>query len=175
MCSVSRNAESTMSARERPENVLIDYVHEVRLCLRTAATNGPIVHLPSDMWPWRAMVMVMPAGKTPNSCTTALWQCYQQRHLESSRRNGRRCQNFAYQYLKYLEGFLTCKILRHGTSGFTSYPKEGVLRIFIELKNPLPRPGLTLESSGKISHNAEHSRRMVVSYVGDCVQRASFV
>jgi hypothetical protein len=49
MYSVSLNAESTMSARERPENVLIDYVHEVRLCLRTAATNGPIVHLPGDV------------------------------------------------------------------------------------------------------------------------------
>jgi hypothetical protein len=38
------------------------------------------------------------------------------------------------------------KILRHGTSGFTSSPKEGVLRNFIALKNPLlwpsskPRP-----------------------------------
>jgi hypothetical protein len=36
----------------------------------------------------------------------------------------------------------TCrKILRHGTSGFTSHPKEGVLRIFIALKNTLPCPG----------------------------------
>jgi hypothetical protein len=30
------------------------------------------------------------------------------------------------------------KSLRHGTSGFTSHPKEGVLRIFIALKNQLP-------------------------------------
>jgi hypothetical protein len=29
------------------------------------------------------------------------------------------------------------KILRHGTNLFTSPPKEGVLRIFIVLKNPL--------------------------------------
>jgi hypothetical protein len=28
------------------------------------------------------------------------------------------------------------KIFRHGTSSFTSHPKEGVLRIFIALKNP---------------------------------------
>jgi hypothetical protein len=34
-----------------------------------------------------------------------------------------------------------CKILRHRTSGFTSHPKEGVLRIFIALRNPSPRPG----------------------------------
>jgi hypothetical protein len=31
---------------------LIDY-GGVRLCLRTAATNGPIVHPPGDMWVWR--------------------------------------------------------------------------------------------------------------------------
>jgi hypothetical protein len=37
---------------------------------------------------------------------------------------------------------LTChKILRHGTSGFISHPQEGVLRIFIALKNPSPWPG----------------------------------
>jgi hypothetical protein len=41
------------------------------------------------------------------------------------------------------EGFLTCrKILRHGTSGFTSRPKEGVLGIFIALKNPSSLPVL---------------------------------
>jgi hypothetical protein len=33
------------------------------------------------------------------------------------------------------------QILRHGTSGFTSHPKEGVLRICIALKNPSPWPG----------------------------------
>jgi hypothetical protein len=61
----------------------------------------------------------------------------------ASRKNGQRSDTFAYQYLKYLKGSLTChKILRHGTSGFTFHPKEGVLRIFIALKNPLPRPGL---------------------------------
>jgi hypothetical protein len=71
----------------------------------------------------------------------------------ASRRNGRRSGNFSYQYLKYLKGSLICrKILRHGTSGFISHPKEGVLRICIALKNPSPRPGFkpaTLGSSGK--------------------------
>jgi hypothetical protein len=37
--------------------------------------------------------------------------------------------------------FTRRKILRHGTSGFTFHPKEGVLRIFIALKNPLPWSG----------------------------------
>jgi hypothetical protein len=39
---------------------LIDY-DGVRLCLRTAATNGPI-HPLGVMWAWRAMVLIMPAG-----------------------------------------------------------------------------------------------------------------
>jgi hypothetical protein len=43
----------------------------------------------------------------------------------------------------YFSRCLTCrKILRHGTSGCTSHLKEGVLRIFIALKNPSPWPGL---------------------------------
>jgi hypothetical protein len=50
----------------------------------------------------------------------------------TSRRNGRRSENIAYQHTKYLKGSLTRrKILRHGTSGFTSHPKEVVLRIFM--------------------------------------------
>jgi hypothetical protein len=69
-----------------------------------------------------------------------------------SRRNWRRSENFAYQYLKYHKGSLTCrKILRYGTIGFTSHPKEGVLRIFIALKNPSPRPALNPRSLGPVS------------------------
>jgi hypothetical protein len=48
---------------------------------------------------------------------------------------------------------LTCrKILRHGTDGLTSSPKEGVLRIFIALKNASPSAGYepaNLGSNGK--------------------------
>jgi hypothetical protein len=40
---------------------LIDY-DGVRVCIRTAATNGPNVYPPGDMWAWRTMVMIMPAG-----------------------------------------------------------------------------------------------------------------
>jgi hypothetical protein len=70
----------------------------------------------------------------------------------ASRRNGRRSGNFAYQYLKYLKGSLTCcKILRHGTSGFISHPKEGVLRICIALKNPSPRLGLNPRPLGPVA------------------------
>jgi hypothetical protein len=45
-----------------------------------------------------------------------------------------------FQYLDTLTALLTCrKVLLLGTSGFTSHPKEGVLRISIALKNPSPR------------------------------------
>jgi hypothetical protein len=38
-----------------------------------------------------------------------------------------------------LQGSLTYrKIIRHGANGFTSSPKEGVLRNVITLKNPSP-------------------------------------
>jgi hypothetical protein len=56
------------------------------------------------------------------------------------------------QYLKYLKEYFTChKILRHGTSGFTTHPKEGVLRNFIALKNSSPRLGLNLRPFGTVS------------------------
>jgi hypothetical protein len=42
---------------------LIDNVNGVRR-LRTAATNGPIVHPPGDISARRAMVMVMRAGES---------------------------------------------------------------------------------------------------------------
>jgi hypothetical protein len=59
-------------------------------------------------------------------------------------------ENLVYPSPWDFKRFLTCrKILRHGTSGFTSHPKEGVLRIFIALKNPSPWPGSTFESNGK--------------------------
>jgi hypothetical protein len=94
------------------------------------------------MWSWRAIVLMMPAGD--NS-----WLVYQSSLAilpadtsGASRRNGR-SENFAYQFLKYLKGSLTYrKILRHGIFGFSSHPKEGVLRICIALKYPSPRPGL---------------------------------
>jgi hypothetical protein len=59
--------------------------------------------------------------------------------------------------MKYLcscfEGILSCcKILRYWADGFSSPPKESVVRIFIALKNPSHSAGiepLKLLSSGK--------------------------
>jgi hypothetical protein len=69
-----------------------------------------------------------------------------------SRRIGRRqrwispCVEFC-SYLQVL--FTCCKIYGHGACGFTSHPKEGVLRIFIALKNQSPRPGLYSRALGQ--------------------------
>jgi hypothetical protein len=91
-------------------------------------------------------------GKTPDSANRALWQSYQQKHLGASRRNGLRNDNFAYQYLRFINRSLTCrKILRYGDSGFTSHPKEGVLQIFIALKNPSPWLGLNPRPFGPVA------------------------
>jgi hypothetical protein len=127
--------------------MLIEY-DGMRLCLRTAATNGPIFHSPGDMWAWRAMVMAMPSGD--NS-----WLVHQSSLAvllaDTSRaRNGRTSENFAYQYLKHLKGSLTCCKILHGTSGFTSHPKENALRIFIALKN-LSLPGLNPRPLGPVA------------------------
>jgi hypothetical protein len=51
-----------------------------------------------------------------------------------------------------LLGSFTCRKARHGTDGFTSPPKEGVLRIFYRLKNPTASAGFepaTLGTKGQ--------------------------
>jgi hypothetical protein len=47
---------------------------------------------------------------------------------------------------------LACrKILRHGTSGFTSHPRESVLRNFIALKNQSPWLGSNPQPLGPVT------------------------
>jgi hypothetical protein len=71
-------------------------------------------------------------------------------------RNG---SNFAYEegYLFHtLKGSLICRnILRHGTDGFISPPKEVVLRIFIAIKNPSFSAGVE-PATGSNGKNANH-------------------
>jgi hypothetical protein len=59
--------------------------------------------------------------------------------------------NLAFEVALFIprNAFFTCrKILRHEADGFTSPPKEGVLRIFIALKYASPRPGLKSRTLG---------------------------
>jgi hypothetical protein len=98
---------------------------------------------PDDTVIWRTMEKIMP-------CWDNSWVVHQSslavppaEMSGASRSNVRRSKNFAHQCLKCFKGSVTCrKILGHGISGFTSHPKEGVLRIFIAVKNPWPWPGL---------------------------------
>jgi hypothetical protein len=89
------------------------------------------------------------------AATSTVWQACQQRNLwqppvlsggpairdiaGASGRVGKGNENLVYPHPWDFKRDFTCrKILRHETSGFTSHPKEGVLRIFIALKNPSP-------------------------------------
>ena len=49
--------------------------------------------------------------------------------------------------------------LRHGTDGFTSPPKEGVLRIFFALKIRRLRPGLNFTNLGRAETECDGTRK----------------
>jgi hypothetical protein len=46
--------------------------------------------------------------------------------------------------------------LRHGTDGFTSPPKEVVLRVFITLKNPSTSAGIEPANLGSSGEHTNH-------------------
>jgi hypothetical protein len=88
--------------------------------LRTAATNRPIVNSTGDMLEWKAIVlmMIMPAGENSLLVHQSSLAILPAEEFGASRRNGR-SENFAYQYVGYVNGFLICrKILRYGTFDF---------------------------------------------------------
>jgi hypothetical protein len=109
--------------------------------LRTAATNVPIIHPPGDIWAWRTMVEWYRQGKAPD-LSTELSGSPTRRVIWEQVEETDGVRILSIQYLKYLKGCLICrKILRHGSSCFTSHPK---MRNFMALQNPSPRPGLKL-------------------------------
>jgi hypothetical protein len=104
------------------------------------------VNVSGEPWWWWCQL-----GITPDSSTRARWQSYQQRHLQRAGGMDEGMRILRIQYLWYVNGSFTCsKILRHGTSGFTSHLKERVLRIFIAFKNPSSRPGLNPRPLGPV-------------------------
>jgi hypothetical protein len=108
-----------------------DYVTELRPQAGLLFIPQVICEHGEPWWWWCRL------GIAPDSSTRALWQSYQQRHLGQGGGMDEGVRILPFQYLRYLKGSLTCrKVLRHGTSGFTSHLKEGVLRIFISIKNP---------------------------------------
>jgi hypothetical protein len=101
---------------------------------------------------WRAVVVKMPHRDN-------YWLVYQislavlpAETYGASRRSWRKNENFAYSLSLIRQRIFTCrKIIRHGTSGCTYHPKEGVLRIFIALKNPSPRSDLNPRPLGPVA------------------------
>jgi hypothetical protein len=64
---------------------------------------------------------------------------------------GKRNENLVYPSPWDFKSSLTAvKSYDIGPSRFTSHPKEGVLRIFISLKNPSPWPGSNLQPLGPV-------------------------
>jgi hypothetical protein len=100
----------------------------VRLRLWIAATNGPNINPPCDIWAWTTMVELYRQGNIPDSFTRFLWQSYQQSTSSKAQETWqRKCWIWPTKYLcSYFEVIFTfCKFLRHGANGFTSPSKEG--------------------------------------------------
>jgi hypothetical protein len=103
---------------------------------------------------------VISAGETPDSSTRALWQCYQQSHIVANKDElGEGNDEFGQTkyFCSYFQViFISSKILRHRTDGFTSPPKEVVLRIFIALKNRSSSAGFEPANLGSNGKHANH-------------------
>jgi hypothetical protein len=65
---------------------------------------------------------------------------------------GEENENLAYLSLwDFKSSFTCCKILQQGPPALLPIREEGVLRIFIALKNSSPWPGLNLRSLGLVA------------------------
>jgi hypothetical protein len=73
-----------------------------------------------------------------NLSTRALLKSYQVSSSSKAAEIGEGNEYCPRKHLSHIsKGFLTFRIiLRHGADGFTSPPKEDMLRIFVALKNP---------------------------------------
>jgi hypothetical protein len=113
-----------------------------------------------DTWAWRTMVDWYWQGKTPHSSTRTLWQPYQQLCSSKVEELEKEKMNLALRSIiaHISKGSLTYrKILRHGTYGFTSSPKEGLLWVLIALKYPSPSAGFEAANLGSNTKHANHS------------------
>jgi hypothetical protein len=118
---------------------------------------GPIVH-PRVIAMW-TIVWWYRLGLTPNLSTRALWQPpvlsgdpVSRDISGASRKMGEGNEKLVYPSpWDFKRSSTYRKVLRHGHSGFTSHPKEGVLRIFIALKNPSPWPGSNPRPFGPVA------------------------
>jgi hypothetical protein len=132
----------SQSQRALPPGSRYKYAHIMNLLFipRVICEHG-------EPWWWWCRLRI-----TPESSTRALWQSYQQRHLGKVGGIDKGVWILPIHYLRYLKRSLTYrKILRNGTFGFTSCPKERVLWIFIAHKNPSPWPGFNTRPLGQVA------------------------
>jgi hypothetical protein len=115
-----------------------DRVEGIRMCLWTAATNGPIVHPPSWYMSMENHDGMLSAGESPDSSSRALWQSYQQNHLVAK-------QEYTWQrkwwiwpsthLCSYFEVIFTCRIiLRHRADGFVPLWRKACYGFLLPLK-----------------------------------------
>jgi hypothetical protein len=103
-----------------------DYVSELRpptgllFILRVICESG------EPWWWWWCRL-----GITRDSSTRALWQSYQDRHLGQV---GGMDEGVRILPISIWNTSRDLLVLRHGTCGFTSHLKEGVLRILLPLR-----------------------------------------
>jgi hypothetical protein len=105
--------------------------------------------------------------------SSQLW--LQQRHLVSKRREiGREmaaecCLSVS---LSHLKGSLTCpNTVRHWAEGFTSLPKEVVLRIFITFKNPLLSTEFEpAKLRSNVRHDNHHATEQIIYILATTLQ-----
>jgi hypothetical protein len=134
---------------------------------------GPIVHPQVICNMDHGMMILTEANsklvyQSTLAATSNVWQSCQQRYLwqppvlssspaiwdisGASGTVGKGNENLVYPYPWDLKRSFIChKILWHGTSCFTSNPKDGVLQIFIALKNPSPWSGSNLQPLGPVA------------------------
>jgi hypothetical protein len=86
----------------------------------------------------------------PDETARAIWQAVRRLGWEMA------ALNFAYWFYSCPKVLLHAVNLRHGTDGFTSSPKEVVLRIFITLKNPSTSVGIEPANLGSNGEHANH-------------------
>jgi hypothetical protein len=124
-------------------------------CIPSTASISDLLSVPI----WVLIPLIHPLS--------ALW--LHPRHLAVKQRGGeKRPWILLTEHLNHdTKGSLTCcKIMQYGASGFTSQPKEGVLQIFITIKNPSPLPGLNLHPLGPVQayqplhHRGDYTHRL---------------
>jgi hypothetical protein len=135
-----------------------DHVDGVRIRLWTATTNKPIVQPPADIRAWRTMTEWHQQGSLPIRPPELSGNPTSSHLVVKQEVHAKEIMNFAVRSnINTLNGYLIChKILSHGASGFTFPPKEGVLRIFVALKNPLPSVGFQPANIGSRGKHANH-------------------